>query len=532
MWISPLGSGLFCIARLHHLLHSLTPHRAYATVEIMKSAYYSVGFGEFYSLADQGNLVPIYREILADFDTPVSAFSNINTGSHAFLFESIEGGENWARYSFLGSHPSVVFWEHQGEVITQKGRKQTRVPLKANPLDHIQDAMADYRPVSVPGLPRFVGGAVGFLGYDVVQSFEPIPSYPKAELNTPLFAFCITDTLLIFDNVAHTIKVVANAHIVSTKKTELRRTYQKAIEKIESIITKLHKSRKKPSSPKRRTPLKFHSNMTSSEFEKMVLRTKEYIQAGDIIQGVMSQRWHTTIRANPFEIYRALRVINPSPYMFYLRIAGTELIGASPEVLVRCEDGKIVVRPIAGTRPRGQTSEKDQAMEADLLADQKERAEHLMLVDLGRNDVGRVAKTGTVNVERFMTIERYSHVMHIVSQVTGDLDPKYSAYDVMKACFPAGTLSGAPKIRAMQIIEELEPTRRGPYGGAVGYFSFSGNMDTCINIRSVVVQGQKAYIQAGAGIVADSDPTKEYEETQNKAGAMMKALEMAERGLE
>ncbi len=498
----------------------------------MKNAYYSVGFEDFCALTTQGNLVPIYREILADFDTPVSAFSKINSGAHAFLFESIEGGENWARYSFLGSQPSVAFWEDQGEVITQKGRKQSRVPLKANPLDHIQEAMAEYRPVSVPGLPRFVGGAVGFLGYDVVRSFEPIPAYPKDRLNTPLFAFCITDTLLIFDNVAHTIKVVVNAHITSTKKNDLRQTYRGAIAKIESIITKLNKSPRKPTSSKRRTSLKFRSNMTAPDFEKMVLRTKEYIQAGDIIQGVMSQRWLTTIRTNPLEIYRALRVINPSPYMFYLRIAGTELIGASPEILVRCEDGKIVVRPIAGTRPRGKTPEEDQQFEADLLADQKELAEHIMLVDLGRNDVGRVATTGSVNVERFMTIERYSHVMHIVSQVTGELAQNSSAYDVMKACFPAGTLSGAPKIRAMQIIEELEPTRRGPYGGAVGYFSFSGNMDTCINIRTVVAQGKQAYIQAGAGIVADSDPTREFEETQNKAGAMMRALEMAERGLE
>ncbi|MDH5427514.1 MAG: anthranilate synthase component I, partial [Nitrospirota bacterium] len=265
----------------------------------MKNAYYSVGFEEFCGLADQGNLVPIYREILADFDTPVSAFSKINSGSHAFLFESIEGGENWARYSFLGSHPSMVFWEDQGEVITQQGRKQSRVPLKPNPLDHIQEVMAAYRPVSVPGLPRFVGGAVGFLAYDVVRSFEVIPEYPKDTLKTPLFAFCITDTLLIFDNIAHTIKVVANAHIVSTKKTELRQTYQKAIGQIETIIAKLHKSPRRPTSPKPRTPLKFNSNMTAPEFEKMVLRTKEYIQAGDIIQGVMSQRWQTTIRTNP-----------------------------------------------------------------------------------------------------------------------------------------------------------------------------------------------------------------------------------------
>lgn len=497
----------------------------------MKNAYYSVSFEEFCRFASQGNLVPIYREILADFETPVSAFSKINTGANAFLFESIEGGENWARYSFLGSHPSVMLWEENGEVVTQKGRKQDRVPLRANPLDHIQNAMAGYHPVVVPGLPRFVGGAVGYLGYDVVRSFEPVPSRAKPGIKTPLFAFCITDTLLIFDNVAHTLKVVANAHITSAKKTQLRQIYQDAIKRIESIIVRLHKPSRRPAASRRRAPLKFQSNMSPENFEKMVLRTKEYIQAGDIIQGVMSQRWQTTIRTNPLEIYRALRVLNPSPYMFYLRIAGIELVGSSPEILVRCEEGTIVVRPIAGTRSRGQTQQADNELEQDLLSDHKELAEHVMLVDLGRNDVGRVAKSGTVNVERFMKVERYSHVMHIVSQVKGVLDPQYTAYDVMKACFPAGTVSGAPKIRAMQIIEELEPTRRGPYAGAVGYFSFSGNMDTCINIRTVVVQGQKAYIQAGAGIVADSDPTREYEETRTKAGAMMRAIEMAERGL-
>ncbi len=497
----------------------------------MKNAYYSVGFEEFCDLATKGNLVPLYREILADYETPVSAFTKINSGPHAFLFESIEGGENWARYSFLGSRPSVLIWEENGEVVTQKGRKQTRESLRANPLDHIQEAMEGYQPVAVPGLPPFVGGAVGFLGYDVVKFFEPVPTVPKAQVGTPLFAFCITDTLLIFDNVAHTIKVVANAFIGSTKKSDLRKTYQEATQRIDAIIHKLNKSVKKPTPIKSRRSLKFQSNMTPVEFEKMVLRTKEYIQAGDIIQGVMSQRWETTIRTNPFEIYRALRIINPSPYMFYLRIAGIELVGASPEILVRCEEGEIVVRPIAGTRPRGKTPQDDHALERDLLSDHKELAEHVMLVDLGRNDTGRVAQTGTVNVERFLKIERYSHVMHIVSQVTGKLHPDLSSYDVMKACFPAGTVSGAPKIRAMQIIEELEPTRRGPYAGAVGYFSFSGNMDTCINIRTVVIKGKKAYIQAGAGIVADSDPTKEYEETCNKAGAMMRGIEMAERGL-
>ena len=497
----------------------------------MKNTYYSVGFDEFCQLATQGNLVPIYREILADFDTPVSAFSKINSGGQAFLFESIEGGEKWARYSFLGSQPSLVFWEERGEVVIQRGKKRERVPLHANPLEHVRQLMSHYRPVVVPGLPPFVGGAVGYLGYDMVRFFEPIPEVPKSGLRTPLFAFCITDTLLIFDNVAHTIKIVANAHITSSIKSHLRRTYQEAIQRIEGLLAKLRKSPRRTTSAPRRKALRFQSNMSQAEFEKMVLRTKEYIQAGDIIQGVMSQRWETTIGTDPLEIYRALRVINPSPYMFYLRIADLELVGSSPEILVRCENGTIVVRPIAGTRPRGKTTEEDHALEEDLLADQKELAEHVMLVDLGRNDVGRVAKSGSVHVNPFKKVERYSHVMHIVSQVTGQLDPQYSAYDVMEACFPAGTVSGAPKIRAMQIIEELEPTRRGPYAGAVGYFSFSGNMDTCINIRTVVIQGNKAYIQAGAGIVADSDPAKEFEETCNKARAMMRGLEMAEQGL-
>lgn len=499
----------------------------------MKNSYYSVTFEEFCRFASQGNLVPLYREILADFETPVSAFSKINTGSHAFLFESIEGGENWARYSFLGSEPSLIFYEEHGKVvIKKKGGRPRRVPLQNNPLDHIREAMAAYHPVVVPGLPRFVGGAVGYLGYEVVRFFEPIPKGTKEGLHSPLFAFFITDTLLIFDNVAHTIKVVANASIMSTSKHELRRIYQQAIGRIDAIVAKLQRPRRRPSPSKgRRRPLTFQSNMTSADFKKMVLRVKEYIQAGDIIQGVLSQRWHTTIHTNPMEIYRALRVINPSPYMFYLRIAGIELVGSSPEILVRCEEGHIVVRPIAGTRPRGRTPQDDQAMEEDLLSDQKEVAEHIMLVDLGRNDVGRVAKAGTVTVERFKQVERYSHVMHIVSQVTGMLDPGHTVYDVMRTCFPAGTVSGAPKIRAMQIIEELEPTCRGPYAGAVGYFSFSGNMDTCINIRTVVIQGNKAYIQAGAGIVADSDPAREYEETCNKAGAMMRGIEMAEQGL-
>jgi anthranilate synthase component 1 len=498
----------------------------------MKKPYYSVGFEEFSRLATQGNLIPIYREILADLETPVSAFSKINTGPTAFLFESVEGGENWARYSFLGSDATLIMWEEQEQLVTQRGRRTSRQPLAVNPLDHIRDALQPYHPVIVPGLPRFVGGAVGYLGYDVVRHFEPIPNYPKEDAHLPKLAFLITDTLLIFDNVSHTIKVVANAHIQSQKKSYLKHAYGDAVSRIDRMIARLRKSPVCPKIQPRRQPIRFRSNMSQADFEKMVMRTKEYIQAGDLVQGVVSQRWHTSIRTHPLEIYRALRVINPSPYLYYLRIAGVELVGSSPETLVRCEERSIVVRPIAGTRRRGETEEADRALAEELLADEKERAEHVMLVDLGRNDVGRVAKAGTITLAPFMTIERYSHVMHIVSQVTGELREACTVYDVMKACFPAGTVSGAPKIRAMQIIEELEPTRRGPYAGAVGYFSFSGNMDTCINIRTVVIKDRQAYIQAGAGIVADSDPTKEYEETCSKARAMMHGIEMAERGLD
>ena len=479
-----------------------------------------------------GNLVPVYREILADKETPVSAFSKIDSGQTAFLFESIEGGEHWARYSFLGSSATQVLWEEDGNLLIKKGRKTKTHPLGDNPLDHIRAILSEFKPVRVSGLPRFVGGAVGYLGYDVAQFFEPIPGYPKDSARLPLFAFFVTDTLLIFDNVRHTIKVVANAHMTSSAKSAVRSAYADATTRIEKMIAKLKTPlRYRPSSARRHVP-RFTSNVTRTTFEKMVMRTKEYIQSGDIIQAVISQRWQTRIRTAPLETYRALRVINPSPYMFYLKVAGVELVGSSPEILVRCEEDQVVVRPIAGTRKRGATVAEDQALANELLADAKERAEHVMLVDLGRNDVGRVAQTGTVSLDPFMKIERYSHVMHIVSQVTGTLSPGKDAYDVMKACFPAGTVSGASKIRAMQIIEELEPTRRGPYAGAVGYFSFSGNMDTCINIRTIVFRGRDAFIQAGAGIVADSDPTKEYEETCNKARAMMRSIEMAEEGLE
>ena len=337
---------------------------------------------------------------------------------------------------------------------------------------------------------------------------------------------------MIFDNVDHKIRVVANAHIKSTAEREITRAYREATERIERMIARLKRPLRRTRPHHRRRPIAFTSNLSKADFEKMVTRTKEYIRAGDIVQAVLSQRWETNLQAPPLQLYRALRVVNPSPYMYYLRIAGVELVGSSPETLVRCEDGVISVRPIAGTRRRGTTAEEDQQLERRLLADEKERAEHVMLVDLGRNDVGRVATQGSVTVDSLMHVERYSHVMHIVSNVTGQLDNSHTSYDVLRACFPAGTVSGAPKIRAMEIIDELEPTRRGPYAGAVGYFSFSGNMDMCINIRTVVVQKHQAFVQAGAGIVADSNPEHEYEETCNKARAMMKAIELAEQGLE
>lgn len=518
----------------------------------MTTLAYSLSFEEFRGLASQGNLIPLYREILADFETPVSAFTKIDHGPSAYLLESVEGGENWARFSFLGSGSPIVIREERGVLVITKGARVQRMPLGANPLDQIQAMMAVYRPVAVPGLPRFVGGAVGYLGYDVVRFFEELPRRRKDDVDLPDFAYLLTDTLLIFDNVAQKIKVVANAHVLSRQESDLRRAYTDATARIERMIARLKRplrripiagyplrgpvqrgNRALGDGPKhRRKPITFSANMSRSDFEKIVMRTKEYIRAGDVIQTVLSQRWDTRIQTAPFEIYRALRVINPSPYMYYLRVGGVELVGSSPETLVRCEDGRISVRPIAGTRRRGATEEQDRALERELLADEKERAEHVMLVDLGRNDVGRVARKGTIRVDALMQVERYSHVMHLVSQVNGELDPSKTSYDVMKACFPAGTVSGAPKIRAMEIIEDLEPTRRGPYAGAVGYFSFSGNMDTCINIRTIVIKGRQAYIQAGAGIVADSEPGREYEETCNKAQAMMQAIEMAEQGLE
>ncbi|HSQ78130.1 MAG TPA: anthranilate synthase component I [Nitrospirota bacterium] len=488
---------------------------------------------EFKQKAKKGNLIPVYREILADMETPVSAFLKIDDGRHSFLLESMEGGEKWARYSFLGSRPSVIVksFGRAAEVI-RNGKKE-RLPFDRDPLEVIKDLLSAYTPVPDLSLPRFFGGAVGFMGYDVVRFFEDLPDREKEGLELPDIFFMITDTLVIFDNVTHRVKVVSNAHV---KGRTVEAAYKEATAKINSLVKKLKQKKsskvKVQRSKKRAGGHALTSNFTQPRYEQAVLKAKEYIKAGDIFQVVPSQRFQTGINVEPYEIYRALRLINPSPYMYFLRCGDATVVGASPEVMVRLEKDRIDLRPIAGTRRRGATEEEDKALSDELLADPKERAEHIMLVDLGRNDVGRVSEPGSVKVSELMVIERYSHVMHIVSNVRGKLSEGKDSYDVIRACFPAGTVSGAPKIRAMQIIDELEPTRRGPYAGAVGYFGFSGNMDTCITIRTLVIKDNVAYIQAGGGVVADSDPAAEYQETVNKAKAMMRAVEMAEKGLD
>ena len=483
---------------------------------------------EFIKKAKEGNLIPVYQEILADFETPVSAFTKIDTGNYAYLLESAERGEGLGRYSFLGSNPSLIFKSKGKRVeIIKDGKKEVR--KVSDPLIALKKLMAQYKFVKVKGLPRFVGGMVGYLSYDMARVFERLPDENPDDLNLPDAIFLLTDTILIFDHLEHKIKVISNAHI----KKNPKKAYQEAIGKIEGLISQLRKPIREGSRVKDQgLRVKIKSNFTKEAFKKRVRKAKEYIRAGDIIQVVLSQRLETKITVDPFDIYRALRTINPSPYMYYLKCKGLRLIGSSPEILVRLEEGMVEVRPIAGTRPRGRTEKEDRALEKELLADPKERAEHIMLVDLGRNDVGRVAEFGTVRMVELMVIERYSHVMHIVSDVTGKLKKNRDSFDVLRASFPAGTVTGAPKIRAMEIIDELEPVRRGPYAGAVGYFSFSGNLDTCITIRTIVIKGNQAYIQAGAGIVADSIPEREYQETLNKAKAPIKAIENAEKGLE
>jgi anthranilate synthase component 1 len=456
----------------------------------------------------------------------VSAFAKIDRSDHAFLLESVEGGEKIARYSFLGANPSVIFRSRGRQVTLTDHGTTTTYTCAGSPLDELEKLLGRYRVVELPELPRFFGGWVGYFAYDAIQYIEELPQRNPDELELPELYFMITDTILIFDHINHTIKVVSNAHV----EADAAAAYVAACRTIDRIVNMLVQPARHAAVERIETgePAHVRSTFERAEFEAVVERSKEYIRAGDIFQVVLSQRFEVPSRSAPFDIYRALRSVNPSPYMYYLKLGELALVGASPEILVRCEDGLVEVRPIAGTRPRGATPEEDAALERELLADPKECAEHIMLVDLGRNDVGRVSRFGTVEVPELMVIERYSHVMHIVSSVVGRLEAGRSAFDVLKASFPAGTVSGAPKIRAMQIIEELEKTRRGPYAGAVGYFSFNGNMDCCITIRTIVVKGGKCYIQAGAGIVADSVPENEYEETRNKARGMLKAITLAE----
>ncbi len=491
---------------------------------------YFPDFQTFSQLASQSTLIPVYREIMADMDTPVTAFRKIDDGRYSFLLESIEGGEKWARYTFLGSSPSIVVRSRGNSVEILTEGKDIQLVETDDPPSVVRDLLARYTPVQIEGLPRFFGGAVGYFGYDMVRHFEHLPTDNPAVIGGWDSLFLITDTIIIFDTMSQKIKVVSNAHLDGGVSPEA--AYAEATDKIEALIRRLRSPLPVSSTAPSAGKVSFASNISREEFENSVERAKEYVRAGDIIQVVLSQRFSGDVSADPFDVYRVLRTLNPSPYMFFLRCDDTLVVGASPEVLVRKEGERVELRPIAGTRPRGKTPEQDRLLGEELLADPKERAEHVMLVDLGRNDLGRVCRTGTVKVTELMVIERYSHVMHIVSNVCGELNGGMDAFDLVRATFPAGTLSGAPKVRAMQIIDELEPVRREIYGGAVGYVSFSGNMDLAIAIRTLVVKDGKFHLQAGAGIVADSDPAAEYQETVNKARAVVRAVEIAEQGLE
>ncbi|MCX8026952.1 MAG: anthranilate synthase component I [Thermodesulfovibrionales bacterium] len=478
---------------------------------------------QFIELSKNYNVIPLYQEIMGDICTPVSAYLKLKK-KPSFLLESVVGGEKWGRYSFIGFDPIITVRFRDGitQIIT-KGKRP--VSSKDDPLDVIKRILSSYKTAPIEGLPRFFGGFVGYIGYDVVKLFEKVPDISKPAIDIDDVFMILPQNLIIFDNLKQTIKILYNAHL---NDTEVRQQYKKAEEGVKDTIENI----KKGASVYHRIDGinqsddigEIVSNFKHNEFINAVIKAKEYILNGDIIQVVLSQRFEKRLDTKPFDIYRALRVINPSPYMYFLDTKDTCLIGSSPEILVRYEDKKITVRPIAGTRRRGKNEEEDRHLENDLLSDPKERAEHIMLVDLGRNDVGKVSKIGSVKVTDLMSIERYSHVMHIVSNVEGLILDGLDAFDVFRATFPAGTVTGAPKVRAMQIIEELEPTKRGAYAGAVGYFGYLGNMDTCITIRTLVVKDDKVYIQAGAGIVADSDPESEYTETINKAKAMLKSL--------
>ena len=484
---------------------------------------------EFKAKAGQGNLIPIYTEVYADLETPVSAYLKLRRGENTFLLESVEGGTQVGRYSFLGRDPSVIFEARGQRVTIRRGSQVTKIET-TNPLEELKNLTREFLPVSDPTLPPFAGGAVGYIAYDAARQLEDLPETNPDDLGVPDMLFMFTDTIVAFDNVSHKLTVMHNLQARPGDNLDL--LYDQAAGVLQQILADLRNPLAEAQGQNGQVEAEdsFNSNMKQEDFLAAVEACKSYIKEGDIIQAVLSQRLDTEYEGDAFSLYRALRIVNPSPYMFYLHFAGVKLVGASPEIHVRSYDGNVTIRPIAGTRPRGENVEQDVKLEKELLADEKERAEHLMLVDLARNDIGRVCRYGSVKVTEFMVVERYSHVMHIVSDVEGTLEEGKDAFDLIAATFPAGTVSGAPKIRAMEIVEELEPTRRGPYAGLVGYFSFNGNFDSCITIRTMLVKGNKVYVQAGAGIVADSVPEKEYTETLNKAKALFRSIQMARGG--
>ncbi len=486
----------------------------------------------FRRLAQDHQLVPVYRRLVSDTLTPVTAFHKLDSGGSACLFESVIGGERVGRYSFLAADPVLEISARGAEVTITEGGT-TRQVTAADPLQLLRQLLHERRAARLPGLPPFGGGAVGYAGYDVVRYVEDLPHAPLDDRRLPDLAFGFYDRMVVFDNIDKTIYVVVTARVDDPRDAD--RAYAQASARVDETVGELATRPVTLAStdidPIGEPTIPVRSNFRPDAFEEAVRRCVRYIQAGDIFQVVISQRLELELRVDPFEIYRSLRVVNPSPFMFFLRTPDTTLVGSSPEIMCRVVEGKVTVRPLAGTRRRGATDAEDRRLADELLADPKERAEHVMLVDLGRNDVGRVARFGSVELSDVMVIERYSHVMHITSNVTGQLAEGKDAFDALAACLPAGTVSGAPKVRAMEIIDELEPHRRGPYAGAVGHFDYHGNMDTCIALRTIVVQGDKAYVQAGAGIVADSLPQAEYQETLNKARGLLTAIEITQRRL-
>ncbi len=488
---------------------------------------------QFEELARRGRHVPVLREILADLDTPLSLFRKLDDGATAFLLESVEGGEKWARYSFLGVGARATFRARGTRVEWSEGGRTEVLTTAGDPLEVLRERLRAFAAVKPEGsaLPRFLGGAVGMIAYDWVRFVEDIPDSNPDRVGLPDAFFVLPEYVVVYDNVRHTALIAIHAEV--SPGDDMRAAFQAADARLEAMVARLRAPlAAEPRRPAVRAPMEVERSLSESDFHEIVKRAKEYIEAGDIFQVVLAQQFQLPLQVDPFSIYRHLRVINPSPYMFFIRMEDAVLVGSSPEILVRLEGDRIDVRPIAGTRWRGQTAEEDRQLEADLLADPKERAEHLMLVDLGRNDVGRVAKIGSVAVDEYAVVERYSHVMHIVSNVHGELRPGHDWLDVLRATFPAGTLSGAPKVRAMEIIDELEPVRRGFFGGCCGYLDYSGNMDMAITIRTMVAKDGKITLQAGAGVVVDSTPEYEFEETINKARAVLTAIDLAREGMD